>query len=352
MAQLADKLSAARSTIAQLTQKSNTSSSTSAAKISDLEEKLAESEATITELQAQQSVLQKRLDAMNAKLRDQQAATEKAGDDQRDHKGSLEKKIETMKSSLRQSREEVASLTTELQLARQQLVDAHDKVELLTSRAENAEAKICTMVSPSAARRSSLDGSTASELEALKEENLDLMKENKDLRCELQAIRVTGGTATSRHNSSSLISDAAGGFGNEENMGMACEQDSKTVVRQRSEPAMADFGLGLGLGAKQQSARTFGSDITSRVSQNESSLLPSATAADGRLGGSSKTRRESEAEAPSSTIRGSTASSVTTLEAEVSGVAKRSRRVKAEPVAVSAQAPDGGSDAPGECAQS
>lgn len=116
------------------------SSSTSNAKLVAAEENIAKLQADLSEVRAQ--------------------------------KAALEKRIETFKVSARESREEIATLTAEID-------DLKVRVEDLQYELQDARGKVVQS-----------SESVSTEMQALEEENIELLKENKELRKQVSTFKL------------------------------------------------------------------------------------------------------------------------------------------------------------------
>lgn len=146
VSKLAEKLVAAKATIAQIEQKRATTLSSNNERIKELEDSLLHVQAELTETRAQRNV--------------------------------LEKRVETHKSAVRASREEVASITIELESMRQQCASLQEELSDTKSKITNMR-----MSAPTSADAAS------PEVQALEEENIELLKENKELRKEVATYK-------------------------------------------------------------------------------------------------------------------------------------------------------------------
>ena len=86
---------------------------------------------------------------------------------------ALEKRVETMKTAARTSREEIVTLTLQLE-------NLNNIINELKTELQEAKSKV-----------SSSSESVSSEIQVLEEENIELMKENKELRIEISRLKIT-----------------------------------------------------------------------------------------------------------------------------------------------------------------
>lgn len=146
VSKLAEKLIAAKATIAQIEQKRATTLLSNNERLKELEDSLLHVQAELTETRAQRNV--------------------------------LEKRVETHKSAVRASREEVASLTIDIESVRQAMIVAQEELTEAKSKITNMR-----MSAPTAT------DAMAPEIQALEEENIELLKENKDLRKSVATLK-------------------------------------------------------------------------------------------------------------------------------------------------------------------
>lgn len=146
VSKLAEKLVAAKATIAQIEQKRATTVSSNNERLKELEDSLLHVQAELVETRAQRNV--------------------------------LEKRVETHKSAVRVSREEVASMTIELESVRQAMAAVQEELNDAKSKITNMR-----MTAPTAS------DAAAPEIQALEEENIELLKENKELRKSVATLK-------------------------------------------------------------------------------------------------------------------------------------------------------------------
>lgn len=146
VSKLAEKLVAAKATIAQIEQKRATTLSSNNERLKELEDSLLHVQAELVETRAQRNV--------------------------------LEKRVETHKSAVRVSREEVASMTIELESVRQAMAAVQEELNDAKSKLTNMR-----MTAPTAS------DAAAPEIQALEEENIELLKENKELRKSVATLK-------------------------------------------------------------------------------------------------------------------------------------------------------------------
>jgi hypothetical protein len=119
----------------------------------------------------------------HTELSERAAKAEAANEELKAQKMSLELKIEGLKTAARVSREEVATITAQM--------------EVLAVKKSDLEVRLQHAMSSTAATAESHALNSASEVQVLEEENIDLMRENKDLRLEISRLRIAHDMAVS-----------------------------------------------------------------------------------------------------------------------------------------------------------
>jgi chromosome segregation ATPase len=279
---LADKYSTAKTALSAQSTKSSTASTTSLQKLRETEEKLEAADAEIENLKVQRA--------------------------------SLEKKIETMKAASKTSRSENSELIAALEASKSQ-------VEQLEADLEASKAQIIVLEQKLQAQMKQMEdaeGESSPEMQALEEENLELMKENKELLRDVTTFRLQAERAQNQ-------------LAKLQNANSSAATTAPTVPSGSTSAAVS-----------ASKKRSFGTELSAQPRGNEENIIKEM--------GTSPASKLKKTSAVSDT--GSTSKGVTVVEPASSENAKPRTRAKAvvtQPLA----APVTGDEAPEEgCAQS
>lgn len=169
--------------------------------------------------------------------------------DVKNQRSALEKRLETTKQCTKSSKEEIAELTVQIDSLKQQN-------HIISSDLINAQSKIIELSAQnnSSSSSSASSSSTSPEVQALEEENLELLKENKELRKDVATYK----SQIDKMNTIYSISTVTGATG-------GCDSTSSSSSSFHASSSAAAAAVTLGTHT-QCTPRKFGTELGKRQS--------------------------------------------------------------------------------------